>query len=465
MGSRQTGDLRMHETAAIMLCRCSFLALGFLPVCYAVFLILGTCLPGYRSARVAAWEESIATALAVRVEIDQVETLTPSRSRVSGLTLRHPESDALIARFSSVTASRSGKDWVLFCPEAELAAGGMQQLWSRAHEWVLCRPGEFETPVKFVIRQLAVETPVARVQLAGTQLSFEPHSETQTLRLQIESVSNEDSSRDELARDTTRRPAEIVATRDTSEAEAATQIEIKTAGQTLPCCLAFELVPQLSKLGAQAGLCGSVRLSRRANAWGIEFLPTDVGFTELKQVDFGRLTVDSLSRISAVGSIYVRSADVSQRGITHFHGGIAIDGGANSIDKTFLKHFCDAMKLLRVETISTATFGDLQEFEKMWLDVSFDGTHIELGGYNRILLVDRLGETLVATPESATKLTMQNIVQCFRGNAREHAGTELAWTASRQLHEFESLIGRSPVLEANPNAQMRVAGSDEVNLQ
>ena len=465
MGSRQTGNLRMHETAAIMLCRSSFLALGFLPVCYAIFLIFGTWLPGFRGARITAWEGSIATALAVRAEIEQVETLTPSRSRVTGLKLLHPESGDLIAQFSSVTATRSGKGWAMVCPKAELSAGGLRQLWERAHDWVLCRPGEFETPVKFEIQQLAVSTAVARIELGGTQLSFEPQQETQALRLQIESVAGEYAGRQRLAQGTTQRPAEIVATRDTRQSQPATQIEIKTGGQTLPFCLAFELVPQLEKFGEQAGLCGSVRLSRSANAWGIEFLPVDVGYTALSQVDFGRLTAGSLSSMSAVGLLYVRSAEISQRGIAHFSGGIVIDSGANTIDSVFLKHFCGAMELLADEGIHTATLTEAQQFGKMWLDVAFDGTRITLSGYDRILLVDRLGNTLVATPEFATDLTKQNVVQCLRGNASEYSETEFEWIAAKQLHELENLFGRSPVLEANPNVQMRVAGSEEVKLQ
>lgn len=423
----------MHESAALLLCRSAFVALGFLPLAFALFWATLEFIPAYRHARAASWEAELTARIGVSVEIESVSLVAPSRYVLSNVVARHPETQLLIAQVPKAMVAQVGKQWFVRCESGEVSTAGATQLWNTTHDWVLCRPGQLPGEVAVAFDKFVFKNGGESTEFGASRIILLPDEKEQRLQVTLAPV----VASDDAVQPTTIKPAVVTVSRQVERGSPQTSVRIDSGTASLPCSLAFGVVPSLRRLGDEARFHGSARVLRMHSGWMLHLNPPPEGdvqtapiqqpnatMTALSNVDFGRLTDGTEARIRGIGTLAFSEALIADIGIEKASGTVYIGSEHNAISAAFLKHACNSLGLnFKANYINSLTTGTEQPFSQLILKFRMASGRLQLqGDYpSGIVLVDPHNGTLVACRQLNWEqgIPIQSVVQTLELAASE----------------------------------------------
>ncbi len=488
MSKRATSTMKMHESAALLLCRAAFIALGVAPVAVVVFWSVAELVPAYRNARTSYWESIISARIGVSVEIDSVAQIAPRRFCLENVLLSHPETKLPIARLHKATALQVGKNWFVRCRSGQVSLAEMPQLWNVTHDWVLCRPGQLPGEIVVSFDELLVDGPREQVAFGASQLSLLPTEGEQELQILLGQAKPSPSplgvqraSDIAVASENVRAQRALISvSRAVVKGQPQTTISINTGAAPLPCSLAHGIAPSLKQLGDKATFQGTAAFLQLQRGWGmwINSQPNEKTVvyrnspTVLSHVDFGRLTDGTTANVRGEGTITLDRVCMADYGVQEAVGTLEVGSQQNSINLTFLKHACLTLGLEHNFDFAGVTPEMSFLFSKLALQFEFSGDRLRLqgGGEHGDMLVDASSNPRVRRGGAFWEqdIPLGYVVAILERTAAESPGTsgivsnrDLALLARRWLPDYNRPVtvpdsGRADVAPRTQTASTAV---------
>ena len=321
-------EWKLHESTQRALCRMSFILLGLLPLGMCLTFCAIQVVPGYQRWHSARWEDWLSSQMGLTVTIDQVEWLSPESFELSGLGLKHPETNASIGHVESMLVHLTKGKWMIDIREAELESRQLSASWRILHDWFLCRPKRFQRASEIHIAKLTLrdqdQPRVAPQALQELSVKLFPEADAVLAAITFAFEENGDtSSTANSALEATR--SSILIKRYHNESQLLTHMQLRMA-TPLPCSLAAPLLPQLALLGDGASFFVEVCDARfRENSWDAM-----ISNTVVEAVDFGKLTQGTQLRATGLGRLVLNSVSCDSQRIRKLEGQVAMRSGAIS---------------------------------------------------------------------------------------------------------------------------------------
>lgn len=241
----------MHLPRAHFACRAGFVLLCLLPTVAVAGWIVQRSLPGFVLSQKEEWEQGLSRQLGLRVQLDQIEYPRHDTAELTNVSLRDPETGALVATLARLEVVSSDQGWkltgrqaVVETTELPLLRNQFEQRWLRrgADEW------SSRSQCEILIRELTLKGPdrsLSLVDVAGVWKPAESGPECElTFRLP-ESDPEKPRGRWLVQRNRQTTPP-------------TTHWVIETGETSLPCALAAPGWPQLQQLGSSAEFAGEL---------------------------------------------------------------------------------------------------------------------------------------------------------------------------------------------------------------
>lgn len=426
----------MHESAALLLCRSAFFALGFLPVAVTILWTTLEFIPAYRHARVAGWEAELTARVGVSVEIESVTLTGPSQYVLRDVEARHPETQALIAEVPEARVTQRGKQWFVQCKSGKVSTAGATQLFNTTHDWVLCRPGQLPSEVAVAFDKFVFKNGGESTEFGATRIILLPDEKEQRLQITLAPA----LVSPDAVQPPSIKPAVVTVSRQVERGSPQTSVRIESGSASLPCSLAFGVVPSLRRLGDEARFHGTARVLRMQNGWMLHLNPPpesndeaaqvqqpSTTMTALSNVDFGRLTDGAEARVRGIGTLAFSEALIADIGIEKASGTVYIGSEHNAISAAFLKHACNSsglgFKTIYTDYINGLTAGTEQPFSQLILRFSMANGNLQLqGDYSSgVVMVGTNNEHLLACGQHSWEegTSIQNVVRTLELAASE----------------------------------------------
>ncbi|GAB5404131.1 MAG: hypothetical protein Aurels2KO_23620 [Aureliella sp.] len=411
MSKRPASTMKMHETAALLLCRAAFVALGFAPVVLVLFWAFAELVPAYRNARTSRWESTLGSVIGVSVEIGSVQHVAPKRFRLDNIQLSHPETQLPIAQLASATVLQVGENWFVRCASGQVSLVEMPQLWNVTHDWVLCRPGQLSGEVVVSFDELLVDGDRGQTAFGPSQLSLLPTASEQELQILLGPAKRDSQSLGsavldgQVAASEELSPALITVSREVVKGQPQTTISVDSGSTPLPCSLAFGIAPSLRQLGDDATFQGTAAFLQMQRGWGmwINSQPGEKTVvyrdrpTTFSRVNFGRLTDGTEASVRGEGAITLSRVCVADYGVQEAVGAVVVNSQRNSVNATFLKHSCASLGLEHNFDFTGMAPGLIFPFSKLALQFQYLGEQLRLqGGENGLMLFGLDGQARIA---------------------------------------------------------------------
>jgi len=326
--------------------------------------VAGFCALKNWPGRLAAQVERLEAVLGLRVELDDCSEPVPGRVRFDGLTLKDPESGAVVFRAARLEArwQPSADDpnaaisvLVLSAESAELSAAGLDAAASLAD------------------RALRGQLPQRPMQIALGRLLFEDNGRTDSfsdVQASIDQQATGSALRACFRWEQSPEPARVQVVRQRHGSAAAYQVELDTRDVALPCRLLARAWPAFAPCGDEATFRGCVW------AAGGEAPAADLA-GELAAVDLGRLaSLYSGYRFSGRANVAVRSARIRAGRLEE--GVFTLSAGPGLISRDLMEMLVSRLKTPRAaEPVHP---GDLVSFEQLAFHAAVDRSGLRLHG-------------------------------------------------------------------------------------
>lgn len=338
---------------------------AFVAFCLApTAAVAGFCAVKNWPGRLAAQVERLETVLGLRVELDACSEPVPGRIRLDGLTLKDPESGAVVFRTSRIEARRQTADddptasasvLVLSAESAELSSEGLAAAAALAD------------------RALRGQLPQPRVRIALGRLRFESDGRSDSFSDVLASIDEQPTGsalRACFRWEQSAEPARAQVVRNRQGSAAAYQVELDTRDAALPCRLLAHAWPAFQPCGDDATFRGCVWTA------GGESPAADLA-GEFAAIDLGRLaSLYSGYRFSGRANMVVRSARLRAGRLEE--GVFTLSAGPGLISRDLMEMLVSRLKTPRAaEPVHP---GDLVSFEQLAFHAVVDRGGLRLHG-------------------------------------------------------------------------------------
>ncbi len=338
---------------------------AFVALCVApTVAVIGFCAVKNRPGLRAEQAERLESVLGLRVELDAFSEPVPGTFRYDGLTLKDPESGAVVFRAARLEASRQPLEnestaavsvLLLAADSAEVSAAGLDAASSLAD------------------RALRGRLPQPSVRLALGRLMFEDNGRTDSfsdVQASIDQQATGSALRACFRWEQSSEPARVQIVRQRHGAAAAYQVELDTRDAALPCRLLAHAWPAFAACGDDAAFRGCVW-----TAYG-ETSAADLA-GELTAVDLGRLaSLYSGYRFSGRANVAIRSARIRAGRLEE--GVFTLSAGPGLISRDLMEMLVARLKTPRAaEPVHP---GDLVSFEQLAFHAAIDRGGLRLHG-------------------------------------------------------------------------------------
>lgn len=326
--------------------------------------VAGFCALKNWPGRMAAQVERLEAVLGLRVELDDCCEPVPGRVRFDGLTLKDPESGAVVFRAARLEARRQ--------PPAGDPAAAASVLVLSAESAELSAAG-FDAVTLLADRALRGQLPQGPMQIAVGRLRFEDDGRTDSF-FDVQ-ISTDDQPAGAALRACFRweespEPARVQVVRHRQGSAAGYQVELDTRGAALPCRLLAHAWPAFAPCGEDATFRGCVW-----TASGDTSAADLAG--ELAAVDLGRLAaLYSGYRFSGRANVVVRSGRIRAGRLEE--GVFTLSAGPGLISRDLMEMLVSRLKTPRAaEPVHP---GDLVSFEQLAFHAAIDRGGLRLHG-------------------------------------------------------------------------------------
>lgn len=235
------------------MCRVGFVAFCLVPTLTLASWGIARHLPGHA----LAYERHLSALLDVAVSIEAVTHPRPGVDIYTGLELRDPETERLLAQVARLEVARSDEKYVLLATEPELQADAVPHLW-RLLLRSLRRDGAQAASLRLVAPRATVHTAAQAHELADLSGGIHPAKSEAQAYLHFR-----------MAGDT---PGELATLRVTRRRDGApaTLVELHTGPSPLPCSFLLPGVDLADWLGPACRFRGSLWASHSEEGWETE---------------------------------------------------------------------------------------------------------------------------------------------------------------------------------------------------
>lgn len=394
---------QLHESTVRGLCRVAFVVCAFLPVCLTILLVIGQRTPVYHQWLIGNWERQLSEQLGVTVDIVAVETMTPTRARLHGVKLSHPESRVPVGRIRTIDIrwNHQTVDAELF--QLEIDGRQLRSTSRLLHDGVVCHPS-FGRSTRVIAKEFSMRNSVGTFNATNLTVDVRSLMETATQQEQTDILASCDWPASEKKSDATR--IELRLKRFHDLANMKTLLELDTKGNSLPCNLLADALPSIRNLGSDAQFMGRLELIAREQDWQAEFKNAF-----LTQIDFGQLSAHSTVRLSGQGLLWMEQAAVNSIGLQKCSAVLRI--GEGRIDQSLLSA---TQRWLGVSLPREIEQAHVQMHSFNQLEIGFAVGLNELKFIGRVdnsgtIVADSVGS--IAVRSNGAPIPLQNVVGCL----------------------------------------------------
>mgnify|MGYP005837932255 CR=1 FL=1 len=326
--------------------------------------VVGFCAVKNRPGLREEQTQRLEAVLGLRVELDDYREPLPGKLRFDGLTLKDPETGAVVFRAARLDVRRQPLDddptaavsvLVLSADSAELSAAGFDAAASLADRalrgWLL------QPSVRIAVGRLHLEDNGRTDSFSDVQASIDQQANGSSLRACFRWEQSPE-------------PARVQVVRHRQGAAAGYQVELDTRGAALPCRLLAHAWPAFAPCGDDATFRGCVWTA------GGETPAADLA-GELSAVDLGRLAaLYSGYRFSGRANVVVRSGRIRAGRLEE--GVFTLSAGPGLISRDLMEMLVSRLRTPRAaEPVHP---GDLVSFEQLAFHAAVDRGGLRLHG-------------------------------------------------------------------------------------
>lgn len=340
----------LHQRSRRYVCRVAFLVFCAMPT----LLVLGWIVWLHTPFPVRAAAHGIGTQLGVEVSLDRVSHPRPGATVYHGIVLTDRETGQRILATDEVrTASRGGTLQVT-AARIELQDAHLDLLW------------------QILADRLRIWQ-TGSIQLAVGQVAMGPTTATR-LRGRLQATGDEAQSLITFCLPDTAEesPLRVHILRNRQTAPPTTQVELRTGNTSLPCSIAWPLLPGLVELGDDAHFRGVAWGTLQRGGWTGQILGG-----ELTAVDFDRLVSSRYPcRLSGTARIFIEQAHLRDGRLAVAAGSLAV--GPGLISRSLCQAALEGLHLFAFDALVTNS--QLIPYEQLACKFAVDSHGLKLQG-------------------------------------------------------------------------------------
>jgi len=284
----------MHERTQRAVARMLFVFSCAIPTCMTVLVVVLTCTPWYSDYRRRSVEHELSRQLGVTILIDAIEYPAPQVTRLVGLRMLEPETQAEIGRVRLVTwITGDTKDGVRLS-QPELQSQYLPYVWRVIHDRFLCQPELTSVPIRMAADDLTIHSGTGSMTLRDVDTWIRPLENRVEAMIQCVPAARRDDA-----------PVHVTVVRDRSGRSAVTDWTLQTGDIALPCSALADYLPAMRNLGADATFTGTLHWKIDADGWLL-----DLGGSRFDEVELAELMHGVPHRLTGRASVRLERCHV-----------------------------------------------------------------------------------------------------------------------------------------------------------
>ncbi len=301
---------RIHEATSRALCRLAFVLLAALPLAVCLSWCALQFVPAVGRWQVQRQLAPVNAALGLSVHAERVQFLTPHRTVVRNVEIRHPETRMLIGSAAEIMIVRRRDQWSVQLQHVELHASQLNAAGARIHDWLLCQPQQSRATVVSA-NQLTIHDQVHGARsLEHVTAKLFPGLDETWLSLQAQLEAEDPGT------------AKVVVHRYHDPQRLVTRAQIRTQDTALPCWLVGLAWPDAKALGSQAQFSGTLDWEASQRGWQAN-VESSVTIDHFPLSSLFWTSAD----ITGSGRLEIQRASISQAGVALLTGQLAVGPG------------------------------------------------------------------------------------------------------------------------------------------
>lgn len=308
--SRSKKLLTMRESTRRWMCRLALVCMALLPTLAVFAASMVMMSPWYRWYQRQEWETRISDNLGVTVRTSSFQMTAPQQFFASGVEIRHPETNALLARIDRVDGLMKPHGWSILLDNPVLDGAQLESGLQVLHDWYLCRPQKSTNLLAVGIpKGLQVHSQTGVTHLDRIELLLRPTETSSTIQSKIALA---DQPFGEIS---------ISVTRDHNPETTATSIELSSPKTWIDCDVLSDRIAALKNLGRDAKFRGILHCNMHSSHWDASVSG------DISGVDWGTATAALGSPIRSRGSLQLDQLNLRDGKILRAAGEIRCEGG------------------------------------------------------------------------------------------------------------------------------------------
>lgn len=301
----------MHERTQRAMARLLFVFCCALPTCLSVLLVAVTCTPWYGEFRRQVMQRELSRQLGVTVVIESVQYPAPKTTRLVGVRLLEPETQAEVGRVRMVTWGGYQSKDVIHLSQPELQSEQLAFAWRVIHDRFLCQPELTALPVRMAADDLTIHSRSGSLTLRDVDTWLRPLDRRVEAVIQCVPANRHDDA-----------PVHITVVRDRTGRAASTDWTLHSGDIALPCSALADYLPAMRNLGAEATFTGTLRWKIGAAGWSI-----DLGGSRFDDVELSELMHSVPHRLTGRASVRLERCQIDPGSAVDVSGTLLANGG------------------------------------------------------------------------------------------------------------------------------------------
>ena len=250
----------MTAATRFLLCRLGCVVLCLVPTTLVAAWTCWRSTGRFAVAQRHEWQRELTARLGLVVEIESVSYPSLGLARLENLKLFDPESRELLAAAAEVEIAATSGGWQIELWQPQVQAAGLPRLWQTLDERILRGPAGSPSDCTLAARELTiVHGPAAQSLVTlSARYAMQPTGPEIACEFRLP-----DAAMDAP-------PMRVALSRNRQQTPPQVRWQLDTAGQSLPCELAADVLPEISRLGKSCRFAGALTLVNTLVGWSGE---------------------------------------------------------------------------------------------------------------------------------------------------------------------------------------------------
>jgi hypothetical protein len=410
----------MHLPRAHFACRAGFVLLCLLPTAAVAGWIVQRSLPGFVLSQKEEWEQGLSRQLGLRVKCEQVEYPRHDTAYLKNITLRDPETDALVASLGSLEVVYSEQGWKLIGRQAVVETTELPLLRTQFEQrWLRRGAGEWSSrsQCEILIRELTLKGPERSLTLVDVAGLWKPTDAGPECELTFR-LPDADPKKPR---------GRWMVQRNRQTTPPTTHWMVDTGETPLPCALAAPGWPQLHQLGPTAEFAGQLDVQQ----CGEQIKGKLSGVIQNLELD-ALVTEQSLHRLTGKALARIENAEFTHQKLSAVRGTIQARDGW--VDRSLLAAASEQLQLVAPPPEALGPGTSPLFFRQLSCGFDLRAGTLRLSGHAdplrpHVLIATSAGALLEVPPQHQT--SQPGLAAVFRSDLHSAAGIARGHTPTR----------------------------------